>query len=448
MISRITITLFVCASLGMLHADKLTLESNARLTGTVSSISETGIVELASEIATDSVFLKPGVVQKVEFSAPATLSASSSNLVELINGDILPVVIDHLDEKELFVKTSSAGDFVIPRNALKSIQLRFYKNKVIYTGPQKIGEWKNDTEEARSWKLSNGSLKTDDSAFGSKQFELPLQFSLKFKLKWQQSPNFKITFADPLNSNSKFKDRYVMTFSDGGLEIKRESSNGNPYQTVILLPRRTPDSYPDNKLDIEICVDRKTSLLELHLNGEPEIKGIDPAGQTPTGNGITLYGESKTGKEQEIRDIEIREFYKASARDLSENREGQKSDGLISRDDDRWNGSLLSIKKGTTGIVLSFKSDFQDEPLELSENEVSSIFFVQNEEETKLEKENEYALRLVENGLLRVSNCTFSNDFITAQHRLLGPLKINRSGVSALEWVSSKKKSQSKEETE
>ncbi|NJM36836.1 MAG: hypothetical protein HC845_02595 [Akkermansiaceae bacterium] len=437
------------SSSGILRADKLILKSNARLTGTVSSISEKGVIALASEIASQPVLLKPGVVQKVEFSSLEPHSDSASTLIELINGDILPVTIDNLNEKELVVRTSSAGDFKIPRHVLKSMQLRYHKEKVIYRGPQKITEWISDNEDARGWKFSDNSFTTDDSAFASKKFELPLKFSLKFKLKWQESPNFQINFADPLSSDSKPTDRYMMIFNDNkGLEIKRESSKGNRHQAVILLPRRIPADYPENKLDVEILVDRKASLLELRLNGEPETKGIDPAGQAPTGNGVSLYGEPQTGKEQSISDIEIREFDNAAARHLSENRGDEKSDSLISRDEDRWSGSLLSIKTNPEGLALSFKSDFQDEPLELSENEVSTIFFAQIDQETKTEKENEYALRLVENGVLRVKTCTFSDDFITAQHPLLGMLKINRSGVSALEWISSQQETQQKEKTE
>jgi hypothetical protein len=441
-------TLFMFSSIGILHADKLTMESNARLTGTVSSISEAGVVELASEIATQPVLLKPGVVQKVEFSAPESIGESPSTLIELINGDMLPVTIDSFDEKELVVKTPSAGGFSIPRSALKSMQLGFHKEKIIYRGPQKNREWKNEIEEPRSWKFSDNALTTDGIAYGSKQFELPLSFTLKFKLKWQESPNFRISFADPLNSNANPVDRYMMKFDDGGLEVKRESSKGNRYQNVILLPQRTPEQYPDNKLDIEIRVDRKASLLELLLNGEPETKGVDPAGQAPIGNGILIYGESLGGEEQSISEIEIHEFDHATARHLAEDRGDGKSDSLISRDEDRWSGKLLSIKKGSDGVMLSFKSDFQDDSLELSETEVSTIFFAQAGGETKLDKENEYALRLTGNGLLRVSSCAFSNDFITAQHRLLGPLKINRSGVAALEWVSSKKESEPKKEAE
>ena len=57
-----------CGLIGPLCADELTLDGGARLTGTVRSINEAGVVELASELSPEPVLLKRGTVEKVEFS--------------------------------------------------------------------------------------------------------------------------------------------------------------------------------------------------------------------------------------------------------------------------------------------------------------------------------------------------------------------------------------------
>lgn len=422
---------------GVLHADNLTLSGEARLTGTVRSIDETGVIRLASPLSPDPIQLKPGAVAKVEFSAPETLPNPPETLVELTNGDLLPVTIEGLDDRNLSVTTADAGPLSIPREAVKSMQVGVRKPKIIYTGPRNMEEWTREGEGGRSWAFSNHELVASGPAEISKSFETPLQFVFKFTLKWQAMPGFQIYFADPLVPDSDLSDRYYMQFNGAGLEIKRESSEGKHFQTVIAL-NRTPDQFPDNQLEIEIHVDRKTSHLHLLLNGEPEAAGVDPVPDPPKGNGIRLVNSSPPGTTQEIRDIVISEFDNAGKRHHAENRGDPKTDSLISRDEDRWGGHLTGIRKGPEGTVFSFKSDFQEAPLELAEADVSTIFFAKTAADTGPGQNHPFALRLCGDGLLKVSSCVFSEDAATAVHPLLGPLKINRNGIAALERTDSK----------
>jgi hypothetical protein len=433
-ISNLTLGLLLT---GMAHADKLTLTGDARLTGTVRSIHESGVVELASELSLEPVLLKAGAVDKVEFSAPETANPPPGTLIELTNGDLLPATVETLDEQNLGVLTEYAGRLTIPRAALKSMQLGVHKRKAIYTGPRSTEEWSRDVDESRQWKFSNGTLVADGPASGSRKFETPPQFILKFTLKWQANPNFQIYFADPLTPKVESVDRYYMQFNGAGLEIKREASKGKRFQTVILLAR-TPDQFANNQMDVEIRVDRKASRLHLLLNGEPEGAGVDPVADAPPGNGVTLVSTSSAGLSQEIRAIEILELDNVRARHRSEDRGDTKTDSLISRDEDRWSGRLIRIRKGPEGAVFSFKSDFQEEPLELSEADVSTVFFAQPESQPSPANDHTFALRLSGEGSLRVSSCAFSPEGVTARHPLLGSLKIHRAGVVAMERLDSK----------
>lgn len=422
---------------GVLRADDLTLAGDARLTGTVRSINGAGVVELSTALSPGPVLLKAGAVAKVEFSAPEPEPNPPATLVELVNGDRLPATIESLDDKNLNVVTADAGRLSIPRSVLKSMQLGVHKRKVIYSGPRDGDEWSGDRDGKPGWLFSKNSLTANGPAVASKNFETPQQFILKFTLKWQAAPNFRIYFADPLTPKVERVDRYYLQFNAAGLEIKRESSQGKHFQTVILLARG-PDQYPENQLAVEIRVDRKASRLHLFLDGEPEGAGIDPAAGAPTGNGVSLVNSPPAGGTQEIHGIEIVEFDNAGARHLSEERGDPKTDSLISRDEDRWGGRLTGIHKGPDGTVFSFKSDFQEEPLELPETDVSTIFFAKPEQEPLPAPVHPFALRLRGGGSLRVSSCAFSEDSVTASHPLLGALKIRRAGVSAMERMDAK----------
>lgn len=426
-----------CCAPGAASADKLTLADDARLTGAIRSINEAGVIELSSVLSPEPVLLKADAVEKVEFSAPDSPPPTPGTMIELANGDLLPATVESLDDKTLTVITGDAGRVEIPRTALKSMQLRIHKSKAVYLGPKNAEEWSRNVDESKRWKFSDGSLVANGPAHASRNFEAPQQFILKFTLKWQENPNFQIFFADPLTPKVEPVDRYYLQFNGAGMEIKRESSTGKRFQTVVLLAR-TPDQFTNNQLEVEIRVDRKTSRIHLLLNGEPEGAGIDPAAAAPKGGGITLVNSSAAGKTQEIRGIEIRELDNAQARHRSEDRGNPKEDSLISRDEDRWSGRLIKISKGPEGAVFFFKSDFQDAPLELSESDVSTIFFARPEDTAPPADDPPFALRLRGEGSLRVSSCSFSPDEVSARHPLLGPMKIKRTGVVAMERLESK----------
>jgi hypothetical protein len=418
-------------------ADNLSLATDARLTGTVRSINEAGVIELSTILSPDPVLLKSGSVSKVEFSASERRPAYPGMIVELANGDLLPVAVESLDEKNLNITTLDAGQLSVPRTLVKTLQIGVHQKKVIYSGPLSLEEWMQDGSENTQWKFSNKTLISNGPGSISRNIETPRQFILKFTLKWQANPRFRIYFADPLAAKGTAVDRYFLQYNSAGLEIKRESVKGQRFPTVINLPARTPDQFPNNQIEVEIRVDRKASRIHLFINGEPEAAGVDPVGSAPVGNGITLISSASAGEVQEIRNLEILELDNAGARHRSEDRGNLKNDSLISRDEDRWSGHLTSIRKGAEGAVFSFKSDFQADPLELAEADVSTVFFA-NPQPSAPPPAKFFTLRLSGGGSLRVSSCTFMDSSITASHPLLGVLKINRDGVLAIDYLDSK----------
>ncbi len=436
--------LIACGAPGVLRADSLLLTDHARLTGTVRSINEAGVVELATALSPEPVLLKAGAVEKVEFSTPASPPAAAGTLIELANGDLLPATIESLDDKNLNVLTADAGGLRISRAALKSLQVGVRAQKVVYRGPKNSGEWGVYADHSKIWQFANDALTANGPAQSARDFAAPPQFVLKFTLKWQSNPMFKIYFADPLTPEAELVDRYFLQYGSAGLEIKRESSKGKRYQTVIQLPR-SPDQFPANEIAVEIRVDRKTSRLHLLLNGEPEGAGVDPAGDAPQGNGVVITSSAPAGPVQEIRGIEVLELDNPGTRHRSEERGDAKTDSLISRDEDRWGGRLIGIQKGQEGAVFSFKSDFQEDPLELPEADVSTVFFAKPAQTDAPAPVHQFALRLRGEGSLRVSSCAFSADDVTAVHPLLGQLKIRRAGVTGLERLNSKPEVKSKE---
>lgn len=425
-------------------ADELSLTGDARLSGTIRSIDENGVVELRSELSAEAVRLTPDAVEKITFGNPAPSSDPPSALIELINGDLLPSHIDAFDGKVLNVTSSDAGGLAIPRDALKSVQFGVRRQKAIYSGPLKLEEWTAHPDGAKNWRFTNGALIASGPATAVRKIEIPPRFILKFKLKWQTNPNFTVHFADPLMAKGDQVGRYSFVFNASNIEVTREADNDQKSQTVILLNRR-PDEFPANEVAVEIRVDRTSSRLHLLLNGEPEAAGVDPVATPPSGSGFVFACNSPSGNSQEIRNIEVLDFDNTRERHRSEKRGDTSLDSMISRYDDRWGGHLTSIRKRTEGMVVSFKSDFQEAPLELLESDVSTVLFAKSDSTTRPEKQVPWVLKLKGDGSLHVTSCSFSETEVNALHPLLGSLKIKRTGVTALQRLRPEKEEESEE---
>lgn len=428
--------LLTALSVGSLAADSITLNGDARLSGTVRSITEEGVVELVSPMAAEPVLLRGEAVRKVTFSdAPKTGKVPSSR-VELANGDIFPVEIESLDDKELVADSPVAGKLRIPRPVLKSLMLGIHPNRVIYSGPKSEGDLKAEGRNAENWSYDEGVMSIEGQGRLSKKLEVGEQFIARFTVGWTNHPAFQFYFADPLLPEHQVADRYYFQFTSSGIEIKRESTKGRRFTSIVTLNRR-PDQYPGRQLKVEIRLDRESSLLYLFLNDEPEGRFKDPVPEPPVGDGIAFMSNGGNESELRISEIELLEWDHKGDRHRTEDRGDPKTDALIEKRGERFGGELISIQAGKDGPLFRFKSDFQEAPIEMPESEVSTIFFKKTETAPQAGV-HPFALRLRGDGLLRVSTCSFPGERIEALHPLLGPMTFLREGVTALERVQEK----------
>lgn len=422
-----------CAA-GNAAADDLTLAGgDARLTGTVRSISAQGVVELASELTAEPLLLKSGTVEKIEFSNKTPAGEPPTSLVELANGDLLPAVIESLDDGRLAVVSPDAGRLEIPRDRVKSLQLGIQRRKLIYQGPRGLDEWSDGGGEMKNWFFENEGLVSRGPAVASRKLPLSRQFILRFTLVWQRgvAPNFQIYFADPLVAKGEPCNRYYLQFGGAGMEIKREAAKGKRYNTIAILDR-SADQFPDQRMQVAIMVNRDTARLKLMINGESEGEFADPIADVPDGSGITLASNASNGGVQEIRGIEILEYDDSRGRHRGEERGDAASDSLITREDDRWTGHLIEIRNTKEGARFVFKSGFQEKPVEIPASEVSTVFLsgVTEKADHKLLP---FVLRLAGEGSLAVSSCEFTGESASAVHPLLGPLVFRRGGILSIE---------------
>lgn len=418
---------------GPLRADVVTLrDDGARLSGTVRSISAAGAVELASNLSPEPLWLRNDAVLKVGFAQTPHAGPVPSALVELVNGDCIPVTIESMDERAMVVVSPDAGRLEIPRGLLRTVTLGVEQRKRIYQGPVEADGWKAGDSGA-AFRVEDGALATDKSAMAAMKFDLPERFVLRFTLEWEpkSQPNFKVGFADPLLGMGAKADRYFMTFNAAGIKIQRQSSTGKTYNSLRIL-NRTPVQFPENKLKVELRVNRQTNRMVLVLNDVEEDVIPDPVGKAPSAGGVAFEAHPSGNSTLRISRIEVLEDGDTRAGNRGEKRGDGKSDSLISTEGDRWGGVLTGIRKTADGLVFSVKGDFQQNVQEIPESGVAVVFFKTPADPPEPESPP-FVLRLRGEGSLSLSSCTLAENTVTANHPLLGRLEIGRAGVTGME---------------
>ena len=422
-----------------LVADDLFLEGAERLSGSVRAISESGSVLLDTPLSPDLVPLKGDSVRKVVFSEPAEKPGAASCGVTLSNGDVLPGDIELIDEQNLTLNSNVAGHFVIPRERIYSLQFGVHKSNTLYAGPDGLEGWSREPATAEHWTFDNDAFQVQGTGRIGRDFELPPQFIVRFKLSWDTNPNIKFYFAAAPGGGERAQDCYYLQFAAAGIEIKRESSSGRRWTTIANL-NRLPKQYPGKHLTIEIRVDRPGRTLQLFLNDEPEGPFKDPMAKPPVAGGIVFESMLEEGAKAGISDIEVLDWNLKGERRRAEDRGDVTTDVLIGSKSVRFSGKFLAAKKGPDGMLYVFKSAFQEEALEVPESELATLFFVGKKDTAADVTKYPFILQLSSGGTLHVSACAFSAEQVEGTHPLLGRLTLRRAGVSAFERVSPKSK--------
>jgi len=422
----------------MLEADVASFSGEgSKLSGTLQSINAEGIIEWNSPFAETPLKLRTDKLQQVEFPESAQEVAPAPVMITLRNGDELPALAIHQwGEGGLATETSIAGAVTIPRDVLASAQYGIRSENIIYSGPQNLREWTTGRGEPGNWTLRGKSLVSSGQSVAAHDFKLPENFSLRFGLEWQtRSPNFSCTFADPLAMGSTNQDYYRFNFDSSGIRIVRHVKDKSPYRTLAQWQRR-PSQFP-GKMEVEIRVNRSKRQLELLIDGESEGLVVDPIETLPKSSGVSFSCVTQSDGTQAISNIRLVELNGTRARHLAEDRGDATRDSLITADDDRWSGKLISIINNEKGRHLVFKPTFSQEPWEVPENEISTLFFADPKPSEGGAKapDGRFVLEFHGSGELTVTDCVIEGDLVQATHPLIGALQIQRQSVRLIRRI-------------
>ncbi len=411
------------------------LKGEAKLSGEIREIASDGTITLLSPNAEKALIVIADHVERVAFGKDQKSFELPQQRIELSNGDILPVRVASMEAGLINVESPVLGSLSIPRDKVSSLQLGIVQKNVIYSGSKGIEGWIRDESTAQVWDYENGSFVATGQGTLTRDVGLPAKFILRFSFGWQDHPNFQFCFAHPATARSPRQDKYIAEFSGSGFGVFREATNRIRTQ-IISLPR-SPDQIAKRNLDVEIRVDRMRGLIELRVDGELEGRYTDPIQPIPEGTCISIVSNAAHQSGQNVRDITIFEWDERGDRHRSEDRGDGKADSLIGRYGERFGGRLEGIRANGASTVYIFKSDFQKEPLELPEEEVSTLFLSGKGKPSESATTGGLILGLRGQGSMRVSSCVLVGDSVKVEHPLLGSLEFGREGISSLEriWI-------------
>ncbi len=414
------------------NAADISLIGSGKLSGEILAMDGKGTITLSSPVSAKPLLLNGDKVKQVDFGKKADEAKVPDQRVKLVNGDILPLRVESLDDISVSAVSEDFGKISIPRELVDSIQLGIVPEKLVYKSIGSLDGWKGDAGGARNWTVDGGVFLATGQGTLSRDFKLPDKFVIRFNFAWDSHPNFRMFFAEPDKGANERANRYYLQFANSGLEIRRESMGKSRYTPIVLLSR-TPEQFPGRRIKIEMRVDRTRGLFHLYVNGELEGRYTDPIPGIPDGNRISLLSLAPQESEQSVSNFEILEWDDRGDRHRTEDRGDPKLDALIGRFGERFGGHLDAVRGSDEGTVYLFKSDFQKDPIELPEQEVSTVFLAGGKRKAVADADGGLVLRLRGGGELRATSCEFGEKVVTVTHPLLGAIELAREAVTRLE---------------
>lgn len=421
-------------ALPLVLAAEVQLTGDSKLSGELIAMDQQGTITLVTPFSDTPLQVRSEKVASVDFgSKDADLSNVPSQRIHLINGDILPASIEFLDENTLEIVSPFLGRISVPRASVDSIQLGIFPQKSVYRLPGNLSGWDGVEENSGNFKTRGTGIVFTGQGELSRKVDLPEKFIIRFDLSWTDQPNFLFTFADPLKRRGERADRYILEFGIGGLEIKRESE-GRTRITPIAMVNRRANQFPGDRVRIEVKVDRSKGVMHLYVNNELEGRYSDSVPDIPESGGISIMSKVGRGDEQTVENLEVLVWDDRGDRHRAESRGKGDEDSMIGRYGERFGGKLISIKDSAEGKVFLFKSDFQEAPLPLPEEEVSTVFFKNgNDGSAATDNLGGMVLRLQGRGEISAESCTFGEKTVSIRHELLGEVELVRDGVTLME---------------
>lgn len=133
----------------------------------------------------------------------------------------------HLDEKTITLETAYAGELVLNRFMVKSLDI-YNQPPSFYNGPNGPEGWitSNNSDLEDSWTFSDRSMTSKARNGIARKLDLPDRSVIKFTAKWKTSPYFRILFLSDDGDTDYPSTAYSLNVQMSYLSLYRSTSRG------------------------------------------------------------------------------------------------------------------------------------------------------------------------------------------------------------------------------
>ncbi|MEM9080334.1 MAG: hypothetical protein AAGC74_06540 [Verrucomicrobiota bacterium] len=411
--------------------DLLRFKNGDVLHGTYLGLDEGPVALWKSNEAEDQIAFNTINLRKLLFNkGRAKKAITTTGLIELVNGDLIPGSISSLGSESVTIQTDFAGLITLPRSQVVRLSPNPHGGPPIYVGPFSEEGWQilpsssqeNQTpdEEAESknkdWTFASASWYSQSSRPLVLDTNLSDRVSIRFNLAWKNQLNCTVAFfadfkkpAPPEQDDAEDQAKPGILQPINLLDAGGRGSQAETYGTAYILSLHpsymrlhrsffNKDGKPETTsfktatgnfqlrdlftADIEIRCDRIAGTVTLFANGNYCADWADLTDPLETGRRLAFA--TNGGCRVRISDVVISNWN--GMPDSARSMQTESSDVfLLSNGTDRISGQLLTLEEDIYRLETNYgefmvpardvqdiylASDTQDEPSEPSKESV------------------------------------------------------------------------------
>ncbi len=299
-------------------------------------------------------------VSEVKLAKRPSRTRPHEAVVELTNDDLFTGNIVSLDDTTLALETWYAGTISIKRVMVRRFDPSLSTSPVAYEGPMALESWTfGSLGNRQAWKLRNGTLAGKDPIpIGRNIDAFPETADIGFEVAWQGSPYFYFSFyTDNLRQYSG--NCYALRISSATAYLYRFERNTSSHNMgSVNIQQFVNDG--NNRLRINMLVDRKSKSFTLMINGAVVKKWVETGPFAALGKGI-LFHPRNQGYLQ-ISNIRIAEWDGRTPEKAESTPKEGGGELVYFSNGDKVSGRLLSVLDGKAKLETSYAT--LDIPLE------------------------------------------------------------------------------------
>lgn len=180
------------------------------------------------------------------------------------NGDSLKGAIANVDDENVTLRTDYAGELVIPRIFINSLEVGDGGN-LLFQGPGPVNSW--HVEPTRSWSLRDGTWRCIQNGHLARNVDLPDKFSLSFSGTWRHNLRLKVHLGEG-EGDARRRNQYVLNLDAGRFSVQRRSArNGRGrMQPLDFNRQKLMELASLEEASFEVLVDRQEGAIHILQN--------------------------------------------------------------------------------------------------------------------------------------------------------------------------------------